>query len=366
VNNSISYTNPTFSWEYNLTDHLGNVRAVIAPAATAGYSTLLQQTHYYPGGMAMSQISTTAGSTNNYLYNGKELQTSFNLNWYDYGARFYDPALGRWHSVDPLAELNYQISPYAYCLNNPVRSYDPNGMYSLYFNGEEVDGDAKKNLQSRLGLPDDSNLGNSSSQEVETGIPTSLSDLAGMIGNLLGLGLKNEIGSVDFDIKQSKASENREMTLLAIETANGVMSILVPVSSVAELMSKIEKGHGLAALAAVPFVVLDAASAGQGSKVVKVTSSVKMYDNILKLAQETFAGNTKLRNEANSLIHQLRNGNFNPGTGTEHVFGKVFEARSRGGARVYFMNSNEGANIVGYSNKATQPKVINALRKIYE
>jgi RHS repeat-associated protein len=133
VNNSISYTNPTFSWEYNLTDHLGNVRAVIAPAATAGYSTLLQQTHYYPGGMAMSQISTTAGSTNNYLYNGKELQTSFNLNWYDYGARFYDPALGRWHSPDPLAERRIGWSPYAYCLNNPILRIDPNGLTDFTF-----------------------------------------------------------------------------------------------------------------------------------------------------------------------------------------------------------------------------------------
>jgi hypothetical protein len=50
--NSGTDNSPVWSWEYNLKDHLGNVRAVIAPAATAGYSTLLQQTHYYPGGMA--------------------------------------------------------------------------------------------------------------------------------------------------------------------------------------------------------------------------------------------------------------------------------------------------------------------------
>jgi RHS repeat-associated protein len=127
--NSGTDNSPVWSWEYNLTDHLGNVRAVIAPAATAGYSTLLQQTHYYPGGMAMSQISTTAGSTNNYRYNGKELQTSFNLNWYDYGARFYDPALGRWHSVDPKADWYYSMSPYNYAANNPIILKDPNGQW---------------------------------------------------------------------------------------------------------------------------------------------------------------------------------------------------------------------------------------------
>jgi RHS repeat-associated protein len=133
--NTGTYSAPVWKWEYNLTDHLGNVRAVIAPAATAGYSTLLQLTHYYPGGMAMSQISTTAGSTNNYLYNGKELQTSFDLNWYDYGARFYDPALGRWHSVDPMAELGRRWSPYVYTFNNPIRFVDPDGMWGDDFRG---------------------------------------------------------------------------------------------------------------------------------------------------------------------------------------------------------------------------------------
>jgi len=128
INNGTD-ASPSWSWEYNLTDHLGNVRAVITPATTAGYSTLVQQTHYYPFGMRMSQISTALTSTgNDYLYNGKQYQDDLNLNWYDYGARFYDPALGRWHSVDPLAEVNYSQSPYHFCNNNPIRFVDPSGM----------------------------------------------------------------------------------------------------------------------------------------------------------------------------------------------------------------------------------------------
>ncbi len=126
----ISKVNNPFIRYYDLRDHLGNVRASFR-ANDNNTLTLLQEDSYYPFGMqqpAMSYLNRDTEHKNLYLYNGKELQTDFDLNWYDYGARFYDVELVRWHVVDPLAEKYIFLSPYDYCDNNPIKYYDKDGM----------------------------------------------------------------------------------------------------------------------------------------------------------------------------------------------------------------------------------------------
>jgi RHS repeat-associated protein len=115
----VNVSDTGYSYEYYLKDHLGNIRVVFNP------DTLTQLTDYYPFGMISS---TTSGSKNKYLYNGKELKDELELDWYDYGARFYDPQIGRWVVQDPLAEYKYNNSPYNYCLNNPLRYIDIYGL----------------------------------------------------------------------------------------------------------------------------------------------------------------------------------------------------------------------------------------------
>ncbi|MBO5919304.1 MAG: RHS repeat-associated core domain-containing protein, partial [Bacteroidales bacterium] len=62
-------------------------------------------------------------------FNGKELQTIGNLGLLDYGARMYDPAIGRWTAQDPLAEEMYSLSSYRFSLNDPINYVDPNGLF---------------------------------------------------------------------------------------------------------------------------------------------------------------------------------------------------------------------------------------------
>ena len=105
-------------YHYYLKDHQGNNRVVVGQNGSVE-----EVNHYYPFGGTFASTS----SVQPYKYNGKELDRQGGLDWYDYGARHYDVALGRWHVVDPMAEEYYGISPHVYVANNPLKYIDLNG-----------------------------------------------------------------------------------------------------------------------------------------------------------------------------------------------------------------------------------------------
>ncbi|MGH2666740.1 DUF6443 domain-containing protein [Flavobacterium sp.] len=122
------YDNIGKKYVYQYKDHLGNIRLSYAKNPVTQVLEIIEENNYYPFGLKHEGYNDYGVSNNKHKYNGKELQDELGLNFYDYGARNYDPALGRWMNIDPLAEQSRRFTPYAYALNNPVFFIDPDGM----------------------------------------------------------------------------------------------------------------------------------------------------------------------------------------------------------------------------------------------
>ena len=118
-----------FRYEFNLTDHLGNVRVSFSDtdyngAIEVAEGEVLQVDQYYPFGMRLGGLSYQSGTENRFRYNGKEFHQELNLGLYDYGARMYDPSIGRFSGIDPIAEDFNWVTPYNYAENEPVAHID--------------------------------------------------------------------------------------------------------------------------------------------------------------------------------------------------------------------------------------------------
>ena len=125
----------TYKVQHYLRDHLGSVRAVI----DGDTGTVIEASDYYPFGKRITPppaaepveaTSQSATSPNRWHFSGKESQSFLyaNIPLLDFGARMYNPTIARWTTSDPMSEKYYGISPYVYCLGNPISIIDPNGM----------------------------------------------------------------------------------------------------------------------------------------------------------------------------------------------------------------------------------------------
>ncbi|WP_109435601.1 DUF6443 domain-containing protein [Aquimarina sp. AU119] len=139
-----------YTYIYQYTDHLGNVRLSYADDngdGTVDVNEIREEKHYYPFGLqhnygSSDPRSVKRGRPHKYGFNGIELNEDLGVDLYEMPLRSYDPAIGRWTAQDPV--VHHMYSPYSAFDNNPVYYADPSGAdsyssaqdyFANYFNG---------------------------------------------------------------------------------------------------------------------------------------------------------------------------------------------------------------------------------------
>ena len=159
----VNHYEAIYNYVYHYKDHLGNVRVSYAKDPVSGLPKIVEESNYCPFGMKHANYNSDqlAFQPNaqdaivldafveplpldnyiNYNYNGKQFQDEMGLGLYAMDARQYDPAIGRFTSIDPV--VHYKQSPYVVLYNNPVYWADPSGMNGEHYNwdkGRELEG----------------------------------------------------------------------------------------------------------------------------------------------------------------------------------------------------------------------------------
>jgi RHS repeat-associated protein len=110
------------------------------------HTAVVQTNDYYPFGLTFNLYQRENSTPQDYKFNGKELEDELGLNWLDHGARIYQPEIGRWMVVDPLADKYTAWSPYAFSFNNPILFWDPTGMEGIVVSGQPGDHDNERHF----------------------------------------------------------------------------------------------------------------------------------------------------------------------------------------------------------------------------
>ena len=210
--------------------------------------------NYYPFGLKHKGYNNVVSSDGNSTaqkmgFGGKELQDELGLEWYDVSARNYDPALGRWMNLDPLAEKMRRHSPYNFAFNNPIYFIDPDGMAPQdWFENEKGDivwhdskaknisnekgsweniGENLQDVKEHLNLPSDKNFSETDVSIVahgrQKGVPAPvLTDVNVNVSTDLTLDNAGELGNDRIDGVTSVSSVDINTTVTATTNASNI------------------------------------------------------------------------------------------------------------------------------------------------
>ncbi len=205
-----------YDYVYQYKDHLGNVRLSYQDGNDNGSvdaAEIVEESNYYPFGLKHKGYNANVSSLGNgtaqkWKYNGMEHDESLGLETYDFGARNYDPALGRWMNIDPLAEQMRRHSPYNYAYSNPVAFIDPDGMLgqATYASGAGV----SLSVLGSMFTESEAAQARQARQNIYTAVNNALADdgdkveqdCCGGVGNQIEQGFKNQFGKLNRSINK--------------------------------------------------------------------------------------------------------------------------------------------------------------------
>ena len=193
--------------KYFVKDHLGSVRTTVnRDGNVLGYDD------YYPFGLAMPDRSNnTANPNDDYKFTGHERDEEADLMLDYMMARNYDPIIGRFLQIDPLAHEYPGLSPYNYVNNNPLNFIDPDGRYYVDADGNRVETTLNDDGQIVLSENASSDLQRMARLINESGSSTAISQFVA-VGN-------NET-KVNFKISQEIVETESGGVLLGLHQAH--------------------------------------------------------------------------------------------------------------------------------------------------
>jgi RHS repeat-associated protein len=304
---------------YRLTDHLGSTRALVD-----GTGAVVSRMDYAPFGgdlMRNGVAGYGTGPATRLKFTGKERDAETGLDYF--GARYLSAAQGRYTSVDPF---------------NPITEFAADS------DDPDEQDQARQQFNDYLANPQNWNR-----YTYALNNPLKYIDKDGKIAILpiLAAGYAlYELGSAAYDAYTAYKTyrDPKATTAEKVIVTGGLLASVIGPGG----------GYGTAGRAAAE---------GLQAAGTKIVSSIGKDAGLVRMAEQ--AGKSVQRSLDN-LVGQLAKGNLNPDIGTKNVFGNVFEARSRDGARVYFRQGKNGVEVLGKSDKNNQEQVIKRLKELYD